>query len=241
MYGIRVQEPLSSEFAFSGGLASSLLKSASWQERCAEAGAGMALLSASIVQNARVCQSFLGPRVYGSNPEANLVQVFQDSLAALFKSAEVDQGFWLARTESSSVPSFGFEYSVALRPVRVSRKRLQQSFRLGVDQLGSILETVLAPETWRQIQALARLSDEDFRFPDELWATTTYDVAAAYHRSVLNREHLLQAMLPLYRGRIYSFVLETERYSSAEIEKRLEELYITFERLKPYLVERWSA
>ena len=63
---------------------------------------------------------------------------------------------------------------------------------------------------------------------------------SSYHRSVLARDHLLQALLPLYRGKVFSFVMETERATTAEVENRLEELCLACERLKPYLVERWS-
>ena len=60
-------------------------------------------------------------------------------------------------------------------------------------------------------------------------------------RSVLNRDHLLQALVPLYRGRIYSFLLKHQDSSPDEIEADSEKLCLEFERQKPYLVERWNV
>ena len=124
--------------------------------------------------------------------------------------------------------------------MRISRKRLLQGFRLGVGQLGEILGRLLAPETWIGVQEIARLQDTAFRFPDDLWVRVVYDFAASYHHRTLNRDHLLQALLPLYRGRIFSFVADTERDTPEEVEGRLEKLSLAFERLKPYLIERWN-
>ncbi len=240
VYGLRIREPMGSEFAFSGQLASQLLERGGWQQRCCDIGPAMGLMAAAVTNGYRTCQSFLGPRIYQSRRhEPDLVQAFQESVGALFQGLEADHACWVNRGGSSQVPTFGFEYSVALQPVRVSRKRLLQGFRLGVEELGAILEAILAPDTLRAVQDLGKLSDGAFQFPDELWVRVVYEFAASYHRSVLARDHLLQALLPLYRGKVFSFVMETERATTAEVENRLEELCLVCERLKPYLVERW--
>ena len=43
---------------------------------------------------------------------------------------------------------------------------------------------------------------------DDLWARLVYDLAAAYHHRVSERDALVRATLPLYMGRVASFVLE---------------------------------
>jgi hypothetical protein len=58
---------------------------------------------------------------------------------------------------------------------------------------------------------------------------------------VLNRDHLVQALVPLYRGRLYSFLQEHANSSPDEMEARSEILCQEFERQKPYLLERWTA
>ena len=113
-------------------------------------------------------------------------------------------------------------------------------FSTGVDQLGSILEKILSASTLQRIQEISKLEEKDFHFPDELWARTVYEFASSYHHSVINRDHLLQALTPLYRGRVSSFILENLRADPQEVESKLESLRQEYERLKPYLIESWN-
>jgi hypothetical protein len=57
----------------------------------------------------------------------------------------------------------------------------------------------------------------------------------------MNRNHVVQALVPLYRGQMYSFLLEESKSSADEIEADTESLCLEFENQKPYLVERWKA
>jgi hypothetical protein len=67
-----------------------------------------------------------------------------------------------------------------------------------------------------------------------------YDAATAYHQRIMPRDHLLKALTPLYLGRTSSFVHVTQGLTSTEAEQKIEALCLTFERMKPYLVERWQ-
>jgi len=113
--------------------------------------------------------------------------------------------------------------------------------RSAVVELSSVLEKILAADTLNEIRALTGSGEREIHYPDELWVRTVYDFAAAYHRSVMHRGHLLQAMTPLYLGRVGSFVLENLESDAAEVDRRLLELSSTFGRLKTYLRQRWSA
>jgi hypothetical protein len=46
--------------------------------------------------------------------------------------------------------------------------------------------------------------------------------------------------VPLYRGRSLTFLQENQESSAEEIEKNEESLCGEFERLKPYLLEKWA-
>jgi hypothetical protein len=140
-----------------------------------------------------------------------------------------------------TVPSFGFQYDLDLPSIRVNRKRMQNMFLKGVQELASILEPALNPATLEQIREIARIDCEDCRYPDDLWVRTVYEFAGAFHRSVINRDHLLQALTPLYLGRINSFLIENHRSSADGARERIKKLRSEFESLKPYLAERWNA
>ena len=83
-------------------------------------------------------------------------------------------------------------------------------------------------------------SGTDCRIPDELWVQVVYDAATAYRKRIMPRDHLLKALTPLYLGRTASFADTTQGLTSTEAEQKIEALCNTFERMKPYLVERWQ-
>jgi len=47
------------------------------------------------------------------------------------------------------------------------------------------------------------------------------------------------ALVPIYFGRVGSLVIEARRLSEEQAEEHVERQAREFERLKPYLVERW--
>jgi hypothetical protein len=73
-----------------------------------------------------------------------------------------------------------------------------------------------------------------------VWAKTVFEFAASYHKSVISRDHIIQALVPLYRGRALTFLLENREGSGEDIERSVESLCSDFERLKPYLLEVWA-
>jgi len=53
-------------------------------------------------------------------------------------------------------------------------------------------------------------------------------------------EQLVAALVPIYLGRVGSFVIENRHQTTDEAEDRVERQARAFELLKPYLVERWE-
>ena len=114
-------------------------------------------------------------------------------------------------------------------------------FRSGVDDLAPVLQRILAPPTLESIREVAKSRDDEFRFPDELWARTVLEFASSYHHPAINRDHILQALTPLYRGRVGAFLRENQDASSKAVAERVEALYLQFDQLRPYLLERWNV
>jgi len=54
-------------------------------------------------------------------------------------------------------------------------------------------------------------------------------------------ETLVAALVPIYFGRVGSFVIENRDITTDQAEDRVERQARQFELLKPYLVERWKA
>jgi glucosylglycerate synthase len=113
-------------------------------------------------------------------------------------------------------------------------------FSSGVAQLGQVLSSILSPSLLAELQRIATLGIDEFEYPAELWTKTVFEFAGSYHKSTINRDHILQALVPLYRGRSLTFLAENRNGAGDDLEKREESLCADFERLKPYLLEIWN-
>jgi hypothetical protein len=67
------------------------------------------------------------------------------------------------------------------------------------------------------------------------------ELAAAHRRAELSRDHLLQAAVPLYLGRVAAFAAENAAAPPEVVDRRLEELCVQFERSRSDLVALWTA
>ena len=54
-------------------------------------------------------------------------------------------------------------------------------------------------------------------------------------------ETFVAALVPIYFGRVGSFIIENRHIPTDAAEERVERQARAFELLKPYLVERWEA
>ncbi len=240
IYGYRVREPYASEFAISGRLATDFLTNETWNDERSRIGAEISLTITAITGKYRVCQSFLGPKAQPDRSASDLVAAMRQTVGALFSSLDSSFPLWSTIAGSQPVPTLGAPSEVMLEPVRVNRKRLREMFATGVAQLEPVFRSILSASTLFELQRIATLEVSEFNYPADLWAKTVFEFAASYHKSVISRDHIVQALVPLYRGRTLTLLLESRDGSEEDIEKSLESLCGEFERLKPYLLEVWA-
>jgi hypothetical protein len=240
IYGQRIREPYASEFAISGRLATDFLANSTWNEDWGRIGAEICLTITAITGKYRVCQSFLGMKAQPDRSARDLLAAMRQTVGALFSSLDSNFPLWSTIASSQSVPTIGAQSEVMPEPVRVNRKQLREMFATGVAQLEPIFRSILSPSTLSDLQRISTLDVSDFNYPAEVWAKTVFEFAVSYHKSVISRDHIVQALVPLYRGRALTFLLENREGSGEDIERSVESLCGEFERLKPYLLEIWA-
>jgi hypothetical protein len=238
IYGYQIREPYASEFALSGKLTSHFLSEELWKEEWGRMGAEIALTIAAINGKYRVCQSFLGTKAQPTR--SDLLAAMRRTVGALFSSLDSNFPVWSTISGSTPVTTLGDKSEVAPESGRVNRKQLHESFTTGVAQLETVLKSILSPVTLSELKRISALGADDFQYPADVWAKTVFEFTASYHKSIINRDHILQALVPLYRGRSLTFLLENRNGSGETIESREESLCVEFERLKPYLLEIWA-
>jgi glucosylglycerate synthase len=241
LYGLRVREPYATEFGFSGRFGSQFLGQNNWEGGAGLTGVELRFTLAALSAGCRVAQSAIGGKDHIERRSADLVPALRQTVGSLFSALEADFPVWSAITGSRPVPTTGSEGEVTLEPLRVNRKRLREMFSTGVTELDSVFQSILSEPTREELKQIATRDEDDFRYSAELWVKTVYEFAVAFQKSVINRDHIIQALAPLFRGRALTFLAENRNSSAAGVENDIESLCLEFERLKPYLLQMWNG
>ncbi len=240
-YGLQFAEPQAAEFGCAGRFAADCLEQAVWETPLAQYGIDLWLTGHAVAREYRCCQAPLGPRtVAPGSQRPGLAETFGQVVGSLFTLLEAQDASWLSRTGSEPLPALGLAPPPPGDAPPIDGERLLQSFGANLRDLRSILDAILAPDTETALEEASQVRTERVRFPDELWVATVYQFLAAHHEGVMRREHITQALLPLYLARTGSFVLQHAGTDAAAVEADLEALCLQFERAKPYLVQRWT-
>lgn len=240
LYSQKLREPHPSDFSFSGKFGTHLAGLDLWRREFGAVGSEICFTAAAIAGGFRIQQTFLGPRGHVEHQSADLVPAMQETLGALFWSLDQDFAVWSNGDGTKAVPTIGPDYELTVEPVRVNRKRLFQMFSSAVPNLEPVLRSILTPETHEELRRCVGAREETCHFSDELWAKTVYEFAASNHRNVISRNHIIQALAPLYRGRVHTFLAQNRGASENQVEETIEKLCKTFEMLKPHLLELWT-
>jgi hypothetical protein len=238
----RLRSNTSGSFACSGAFATRMVRHRLWEGEPTRASFDVWLIATALAEDLRVTQVQLGPCRYAADAaRPPLAEVFRQVVGASFACLDALAASWTARTGMSELPLTGTPVETEDHAAPVATGALVERFRTGLRDLAPLLGEILAPETLGRLQRAATADREVPELPDPLWVNTVYEFAAAAHRGVMSREHLTQAMVPLYLGRTASFFAEIASADAAASAERLAALDREYESLRPYLVERWSS
>ena len=240
-FGARVREPIGGEFGCSGRFVTRALQQNLWDNDLARPTMEMWLLAAARLSDFQVCQAHLGPRVLaGGRPRPALAELILQVVGSLFACLDANASHWLARTEVVDVPTFGQPVPVADEEPGFEVEPMIEAFQNGVRDLDPILAQILTPGTLEGVHQAAAAGD-GLDIPDALWAAAVIEFAASYHRATLNREHLLQALVPIYLGRVAAYVHRHVSNPRPAFEQSLDALCREYENSRRYLIERWNT
>lgn len=239
LFGNPMRELRPTEFAFSGRLASDCLNSGEWDQEGLQSGPETWIAVTAITNSYKCCQTFLGPKPRSTS--GGVVDVIRRTVSGFFWCLESTESFWLKGREPDRLTTYGPDHQLTSEPVRVDRKKLFQLYRTGVAELSEILRSILDADTHAELVRLAALDENTFRFSNALWVRTIYEFAAAYHHSVIHRDHLVQAIVPIYRGRVHSFLTVHRSDDADAMEADIEDLCQEFGRQRDFFIGRWST
>ena len=242
LYGKSVRQPIGGEFGFSGALATRYLEKDVWDSDVARFGIDIWMTVTAIAEGFRVGQAYLGAKIHDAkDPGSDLTSMFRQVVGSFFQLMDGYEKVWKGVHEQQSVPLFGFPFEVGVEPLTVNTDRMIHAAQQGVTDLREIYSSFLSTQTLLDLTNSVHRNGAGFHIPDRLWVRMIYEAATAYRYRLLDREHLLQSLVPLYLGRTASFVLEVTDSTAPQVEERIEGLCQVFEEEKPYLAQRWDT
>ncbi|ABK15888.1 glycosyltransferase [Syntrophobacter fumaroxidans] len=245
LYGRRIRQPNVGDFGFKGQLVDKFLDSPVWTEAVRHFGIDIWMTNIALSSRVPICQSFMGcPKIHRvKDPYAHLRVMFHQVLSTVFDLMSVYADFWRQVKWSKPAALFGTDaHEVETpMPVDIQPVKLHERFLEGFDKYSGIWQRIYDQTVFPKLQEIRSLEPQHFSFPTPTWARVLFDAANVYRRSSeAERSTLLDSLLPLYVGKVLSFVKKTERMSLQQAEEYVENECVIFEEHKPYMVKVWE-
>jgi hypothetical protein len=240
-FGRQFDHPVLGVFACSRRFAARCLAEDVWDRSPVREGIDVWLAGSAVAGDYQLGQVSLGRFAAPRRPGASLQEVFAPLVGALFETLCSHASAWIPDGGAVLPPVIALDQSspAELEPPEFDSSGLGASFFQDVRDLRPVLEQILATNTLASLLAIAAEGMEVVRYDDETWVTTVYDFVLAHHRGVMDRTHIAQALMPLYLGRVASFIGEHAESSITDIEQALERLSQQFESQRQYLIKGW--
>jgi len=238
-YGWQMREPLAPEFGCSSRFVTHCLEQDVWERELGRVGIDLWVTAEALAGGFRCCQASLSPYPAASS-RSPFGELFEQVVESAFECLERHAPYWLGRNGSEPVPLANPLPTQNVEAPAIDGSRLTEAFVKDLQNLQSVLEYILSGETLARLERLAEKQGARLRYPDALWVSTVYEFLLAHRSGMMRREHVVQALAPLYLGRTGSFVRQYASATEAEIDEALESLSREFERSKPDLIQRWN-
>lgn len=241
VYRRQLEQPLLGVFGCSRRFAAGCLAQDVWDRSPIREAIEVWLAATATAGVYPASQVSLGRFTVPQRPGPGLQTVFAPIVGTLFDTLDKHAGTWIENDRAAVKPIMGLDETLPadLAAPAFGASGLGASFHQDVRDLKPVLEQILAPETFASLSAIADASTGVVKYDDDAWVATVCDFAAAHHRRVMDRAHIVQALMPLYLGRVASFIGKHSTSPITEIELDLERLSQQFERQRHYLIQRW--
>ncbi len=239
LYGKTIRQPIGGDFGFSGDLASRFLEYDGWEGPVARFGIDIFMSSTALAEGRKVAQAFLGAKLHDpKDPGGDLQPMMIQVVSTLFEIMARREDAWWDVTGAAAVPLFGFPHAVGLDAVPVKLDGLLRIFHQAAEDLPPVWESFLSADSIEAIHTAAAASPVNLT--DESWVRIVYETAAAFRHRRLAPEVLIRSLVPLYLGKVATFVSGTREMTDDEAEARWHALAATYEREKGLLRALWA-
>ena len=245
LYGRRVRQANAGDCGLSPKLLDTYLDPPFWSEAVESFGVDVWMANIALASRLPIVQAFMGaPKVHRLKDRyLHLTVLFHEVISTIFDLMQVYQDFWeqVKWSKPTALSGTDLQEVETPLPVDINTKRLHEMFVEGFDKYYGLWEQVYGPMVVPKLQEIRSMGLQHFSFPTQTWLTILFDSAVAYRRMPPDeRLNLLDGLLPLYLGKVLSYVKKTERMSLQQAEEHIENECVMFEENKPYITKVWD-
>ncbi|MCW4003894.1 MAG: cell wall biosynthesis glycosyltransferase [Candidatus Bathyarchaeota archaeon] len=243
LFGKDIRQPIGGDFGLSIELVEDLLASPMWKHPdVCRFGIDIFETITAVAKDYKIKQALLGVKNHDAkDPTSQLASMFRQVMNVMFTCIEQYESVW--KEISGVVPTQMFGeaiYSETPEPIQVSLPATVQAFKDNYDKHRPIYKSFLDQEIQNAFEQIKEIENKKVDFSSEIWAKTVYSFIAEFHKQKANgREKLLDALRILWIGRVAVFLKDTWTLSREECEQLITTEAKVFQKLKPYLIERY--
>ncbi len=220
-----LRQPIGGDFAFSRKFAEFCLNKGVWRTNVAKFGIDIFLTSSALLNDFRVKQAFLGAKIHDSREPTALKPMFEQVVNTFFSIINENKEKWVKGKKVKEIELIGKGERAEPESFRVDSGKMKQDFLIGKREHGRNWNEILGKDNF----ALLIEMDEP-KINAELWSKIVYDFIAANKK--------IDALIPIWSARNYSFVQETKELGNEEAEKKILEQAEIFYENRGYLIEK---
>ncbi|MFC2016507.1 glycosyltransferase [Chloroflexota bacterium] len=230
-----IRQPIGGDFAFSQKLSNYWLK-CKWAPNAKLFGIDIFMTTNSILGNFKICQVNLKSKIHDAkDPAKTLGPMFTQVLSTFFDIIINNNEKLKKFKKVEKVPLLGSKELGKPQEFSVDTQNIKKSFITGFNKNEKNMKKILQKEDYNKIQGIAHR--ENVSISADWWAKLVYDFIIAYKKQK-GSNFVLQSFIPLWFGRIYTFINETIDMDTKEAEILIKKQAKEFFKQRDYLLEK---
>lgn len=220
-----IRQPIGGDFAFSKRLSNYWLK-CRWPANAKLFGIDIFMTTNAILGNFKICKVNLGAKIHDAkDPSHSLSPMFRQVIGTLFEIIIKNKNIIKKLKQVKQIPVLGGKKLKKPQTFKVDNNNIKKKFTQGLKINNKTIKKILDKENFKKINKGINA---------ELWSNIVYDYIIAYKKD----KNIIESLIPLWFGRIHSFVNETINLTTEQAEKNILKQAKIFYKNRNYLLER---
>ncbi|PIJ63574.1 glycosyltransferase family 2 protein [Mesotoga sp. H07.pep.5.3] len=240
LYGKKIRQPIGGDFGVGRELLEyyTTVPENTWRSDISRFGIDIWMTTSAVNEvKGSIYQAALGTKIHDvKDPGKQLGNMFKEVVGTLFSLMQKYEDNWKTVGDYSDSPIYGDVVTGIPEPLEVDLENMISKCYEGIHSQEDFIKDILGAKIARNLLLLGK---SDAMIDDDLWVRIIYRIASGYRKLAL-RDRLIELLVPLYFGRVASFVSRTEKMTQEGAEEEIDKLLKKFVETKDELISIWE-